>query len=128
MNNIILIKPLNNFDPPIIKQDGFYPFLMTISSTEKPLISATVPYYYHKCENIEYQEVRKQDDTKENVLIQSISNPTTVYFYNEIEDEQFQINETLQIDSKRTDDFEQIEPRSTNPTTLYFVNEEESEP
>ena len=52
----------------------FKSFTMTISSSS---ISASIPLYLHQCKNIEYQEITT-DPTQS-----SLSNPQTVYFYNE---------------------------------------------
>ena len=90
----------------------FKPFTMTISSSS---ISTSIPLYLHQCKNIEYQEMTT-DPTQS-----SLSNPQTVYFYNEKNNK-----EVLQLEAQRKEVSSEPQPQEEN--TLYFINEEESEP
>lgn len=97
--------------PPYSFSTPFKPFTMTISSSS---ISTSIPFYLHQCKNIEYQETT-MDPTQS-----SLSNPQTVYFYNEEID-----RSVSQLEAKRKEVSSEPQPQEEN--TLYFIKEEESE-
>ena len=97
---------------------GFAPIKLQISFDKK---NTDINYYLHKCDRIEYQEVKATEKTEEELKQLSLETPETIYFYNNSNTSQ-----VFQSDSKRTDQATEDEALNGEKGTLYFINEEES--
>lgn len=114
MDNEILILPNKAGE----YTNNFAPIKFQVSFDKK---NTDINYYLHKCNRIEYQEVKTTEKMEEELKQLSLETPETIYFYNNSNTSQ-----VSQPDSKRTDQATEEEALVGDQQTLYFINEEES--
>ena len=67
-------------DGTIEYENSFAPIKLKLNFKSK---ETSINYYLHKCDKIEYQEVKTTEKTEEELKQLSLETPETIYFYND---------------------------------------------